>query len=1409
MKLKAAETKEEAEGISWKKWSYGVGEEGIREAPGTRTQVTSVVIGQVIPWWLMAARSADITVTKIWLRTYSPELEGVVRRGCVGIPVETGNVLSDAMWAAITHCVLLFVDGPVPDELNRRGLWNLPKLEAVMATAGTRANPPLSQWSRFPLMFDHAALGGVTDGRYILTAYTRSDRLSRVEEWALDKRTRQDLRSILKAGVKGAQAAPPRSPLPTRPATRAVYETKGEQTVVGPASLYPAAKPETQVYTEFGGSFWVTRGLTQTERLLLYDVPEMMIRGATSDLEREIMMSAIQVPGKVLQSAAGSVAAALREAYLVSATRCGKRRRLRMIETHAPTAMKTAMRKRRKTEPTMGVLGSSAPDNTRGDKGSPTIQEQDGRTEEGMGDCLLDTSSPAAPRSMTPGARIRVGRKRSPIDANRWMVSARWDDTAFFQGALDGLSGKCTRSQLRVLRGAGLAPIPEQEASTKADGGECEDTTDADGEPLTGASEELEDPNAKATKNDDSEVRVDLWDSHLRARLDPVIQGRDFREAAVVLRGFLLRSWKRRLTRSYCDWEKKLSSLCWDGTGTPGPAGGTTREAARDCIRRASQASWWSWDGGSRPFFWRWPEDYQEKVKDGIKPWMTARLEPWKRKQRKPRDANTFGLIRAKLDVIRDKGYVDQGFVESLMSFFEVAKGDDDVRMVYDGTASGLNDVLWAPWFPLPTVECLLRALEPGYSMADNDVGEMFHNFMMHEELRKYCGLDVSLYYPESIREGKRNLWERWNRLAMGLKSSPYFAVQSMLIAQEVILGDQEDEENVFHWKELRMNLPGMNNYEPSKAWVCKIRRDGTVAADLFIYVDDIRSSAPTTEEAWRASQRTSAKLGFLGIQDAARKRRAPGKETGAWTGSVVWTTGGEISAMTTQEKWEKTQMCIRWVAENMSNPVGLNLKTLKSYRGFLVYVARTYPSMVPYLKGVHATIDSWRPGRDCDGWKIRELGKRKRSSTSPHQLPNKRSDDGDGSNRDHRSLLEEDGEMEPLLWEPKFDVDNLDEEAAEPTYCWPVPRLTRDIQSLLALTDSVAPPRRRVRMTGHVRVLYGFGDASKQGFGASIEMPDKSIHWRFGQWRLDDEPYPGRDQARGEPSWEGGSHRKEKSSNYRELRNLVEALEDALTKGLLDGREIFMFTDNSTAESAYFKGTSSSELLFGLVLRLRKIEMTGRCALHVIHVAGTRMIWQGTDGLSRGDRNAGVMAGESMLSFVPLHLAVHERSPEPVAWFQSWCLETANGFPVRILSPDDWPTVLGARGTYLWAPPPAAADIAVEYMARAIHKRSNSTHVFLCPRLQTARWLRVLAKATDLMLRIPPGTPVWSAEQHEPLILAISFPLSRDKPWKHGGTPHCVHSGKVLQGLWNSDFGRTGPLLCELFDRAWAMAQV
>ena len=65
--------------------------------------------------------------------------------------------------------------------------------------------------------------------------------------------------------------------------------------------------------------------------------------------------------------------------------------------------------------------------------------------------------------------------------------------------------------------------------------------------------------------------------------------------------------------------------------------------------------------------------------------------------------------------------------------------------------------------------------------------------------------------------------------------------------------------------------------------------------------------------------------------------------------------------------------------------------------------------------------------------------------------------------------------------------------------------------------------------------------------------------------------------------------------------------------------------------------GNVDLPVLFELVLRLRRLEMTVGLILRVVHVAGTQMIAQGTDGLSRGNLLEGVMKGEDFLSFVPL----------------------------------------------------------------------------------------------------------------------------------------------------------------------------
>jgi hypothetical protein len=211
--------------------------------------------------------------------------------------------------------------------------------------------------------------------------------------------------------------------------------------------------------------------------------------------------------------------------------------------------------------------------------------------------------------------------------------------------------------------------------------------------------------------------------------------------------------------------------------------------------------------------------------------------------------------------------------------------------------------------------------------------------------------------------------------------------------------------------------------------------------------------------------------------------------------------------------------------------------------------------------------------------------------------------------------------------------------------------------------------PRRRVQIKHKMCVIYGFGDASGLGFGSTIRKANGDIEWKSGVWSR--------------------TMVEEHNSNFFELANLVFALEALHDKGELDGHEIFMFTDNTTAEAAHFHGTSKNgKVLFELMLRLRRIEMQGNCRIIMIHVAGKRMIWQGSDGLSRGDENSGVMNGEEMMLFVPLNQSAVARPPQLLPWVWSWCGDKAGKHKVTWLQPEYWPSAHKEGGIYLWTPP-------------------------------------------------------------------------------------------------------------------------
>ncbi len=118
-----------------------------------------------------------------------------------------------------------------------------------------------------------------------------------------------------------------------------------------------------------------------------------------------------------------------------------------------------------------------------------------------------------------------------------------------------------------------------------------------------------------------------------------------------------------------------------------------------------------------------------------------------------------------------------------------------------------------------------------------------------------------------------------------------------------------------------------------------------------------------------------------------------------------------------------------------------------------------------------------------------------------------------------------------------------------------PVPRFKEDIDTLLQLTNFELPLLRVVRPANVVHVYYRFGDALGKRFGATLSESygchcclgkSRQVRWgvryRIGLWTATEE---------------------EESSNYKELRNLVNTVLEEAGAGRLQDCEFFLFTDN------------------------------------------------------------------------------------------------------------------------------------------------------------------------------------------------------------------------------------------------------
>jgi len=262
--------------------------------------------------------------------------------------------------------------------------------------------------------------------------------------------------------------------------------------------------------------------------------------------------------------------------------------------------------------------------------------------------------------------------------------------------------------------------------------------------------------------------------------------------------------------------------------------------------------------------------------------------------------------------------------------------------------------------------------------------------------------------------------------------------------------------------------------------------------------VDDIRTGAASESLAWKTSRRVASWINYLGQQDAPRKRRPPSQTPGAWAGAMCFAKP-EMGLFVTcsEEKWLKGKKWVDTWWKEVVEDDGRDMcfKDLEKGCGFLVYLSRTFPAIFPYLKGVYHTMNSWRVGRDGEGWKY--------------------------TMKEWRSFLDMESERMDEVGKARRKFV-LEKQPIRPERVKVVPRLRDDLNALQVLFAEEVPQQRLVRGKALTFVLYGFGDASGGGFGSSWETA-QGVRYRYGTWGRDEE---------------------DASSNLRELKNLVETLE-------------------------------------------------------------------------------------------------------------------------------------------------------------------------------------------------------------------------------------------------------------------------
>ena len=223
-------------------------------------------------------------------------------------------------------------------------------------------------------------------------------------------------------------------------------------------------------------------------------------------------------------------------------------------------------------------------------------------------------------------------------------------------------------------------------------------------------------------------------------------------------------------------------------------------------------------------------------------------------------------------------------------------------------------------------------------------------------------------------------------------------------------------------------------------------------------------------------------------------------------------------------------------------------------------------------------------------------------------------------------------------------------------------------------------------------------------------------------------------------------------TSNWKEMCTLHQTLlnEKEQQVNRVQHKRLIYCTDNMVLADVFRCGISKSDKLQKLFLNIKILEIELKCHLIVIHVPGTSMIQEGTDGLSRGVAfsNMNKYEGHKIL---PLLWRPAQPTPRLLIWAQNklgsiwasphnWLFHTDTS---------DWSRSNMINHNVLWCVSPGFGKQAIlQALYTWVETPTTCGHIFIIPRViqrefgRVSKFVLFHGQHTDLPLPFTPVVP-------------------------------------------------------------------